>query len=113
MCCGAATEGHTMASPNPLDAGGWQVRSVEVSGMTVSSIQRSFQEDPLVCPRCSGPLTIISLIGDGPVIEKILRHLKLWDRPERPPPSPAERSIQYDEEIVDLEEAGHWPDATA
>jgi hypothetical protein len=48
----------------------------------------------LVCSRWRGPLTIISLIGDGPVIEKILRHLKLWDRPERPPPRPAMRSIQ-------------------
>ena len=45
----------------------------------------SYEADPLVCPRCSGPLKIISLIGDGAVIEKILRHLKLWDRPERPP----------------------------
>jgi hypothetical protein len=48
-------------------------------------IKKVLEADPLVCPRCSGPLTIISLIGDGPVIEKILRHLKLWDRPPRPP----------------------------
>jgi hypothetical protein len=76
-------------------------------------IKKVYEADPLVCPRCSGPLTIISLIGDGPVIDKILRHLKLWDRPERPPPPPAARSIHYDEEIVDLDEAGHWPDAPA
>jgi hypothetical protein len=49
-------------------------------------IKKVYEADPLVCPRCSGPLKIISLIGDGPVIEKILRHLKIWDRPERPPP---------------------------
>jgi hypothetical protein len=67
----------------------------------------------LFCPRCRGPLKIISLIGDGPVIEKILRHLKLWDRPGRPPPRPAERSMYYDKENVDLQEAGQWPDATA
>ena len=35
----------------------------------------------------------------------------LWARPERPPP-PAERSIQYDEEIAGIDEAGQWPDAT-
>ena len=75
-------------------------------------IKRVYEADPLVCPRCSGPLKIISLIGDGPVIEKILRHLKLWDRPERPPPRPAVRSIQYDEPIVELDEATQWPDAT-
>jgi hypothetical protein len=64
-------------------------------------IKKVYEADPLVCPRCSGPLKIISLIGDGPVIEKILRHLKLWDRQERPPPPAPERSIQYDpEEIV-------------
>ena len=76
-------------------------------------IKKVFEADPLVCPRCSGPLKIISLIGNDPVIEKILRHLKLWDRPERPPPCPAGRPIHYDKENVDLDEAGQWPDATA
>jgi hypothetical protein len=75
-------------------------------------IKRAYEADPLVCPRCSGPLKIISLIGGGPVIEKILRHLKLWDRPERPPPPPAGRSIQYDDPIVDLDESGDCLDAT-
>jgi hypothetical protein len=32
----------------------------------------------------------------APVIERILRHLKRWDRPERPPPPAPERSIYYD-----------------
>ncbi len=40
------------------------------------------------------------------IIEKILRHLKPWDRPERPPPRPAGPPIQYDEAIVNLDEAG-------
>ncbi|MBZ5496425.1 MAG: IS91 family transposase, partial [Acidobacteriia bacterium] len=57
-------------------------------------IKKVYEADPLVCPRCSGALKIISLIGDGPVIERILRHLKLWHRPERPPPRPAGRAIQ-------------------
>jgi hypothetical protein len=39
-------------------------------------IKRVYEADPLVCPRCFGPLKIISLIGDAPVIEKILRHLQ-------------------------------------
>jgi hypothetical protein len=75
-------------------------------------IKKVYEADPLVCPRCAGPLKIISLIGDGPVIEKILRHVKLWDRPERPPPRPAERSIQYDEEFAGFDDAGIGPDTT-
>jgi len=76
-------------------------------------IKKVYEADPLVCPPCSGPLKIISLIGDAPVIEKILRHLKLWDRPERPPPPPAVPSIHYDEPTVDPDKADQWPDATA
>ena len=76
-------------------------------------IKKVYEADPLVCPRCSRPLKIISLIGDAPVIEKILRHLKLWDRPERPPPPAAVRSIHYDEPTVDPDEADQWLDATA
>ena len=70
-------------------------------------IKKVYEADPLVCPRCAGPLKILSLIGDAPVIEKTLRHLKLWDRPERPPPPPAARWVHYDEEIVEPA----WPDA--
>jgi hypothetical protein len=70
------------------------------------------EADPLVCPRCSGPLKIISLIGDGPAIEKILRHLKLWDRPERPPPPAPDRTIRYDPDIPGFEEVSRWSDAT-
>jgi hypothetical protein len=75
-------------------------------------IKKVYEADPLVCPRCAGPLLIISLIGEAPVIENILRHLKLWDRPERPPPRAAVRSSQYDEQIVELDDAGQWSDTT-
>jgi hypothetical protein len=75
-------------------------------------IKKVYEADPLICPRCGGPLKIISLIGDGPVIEKILRHLKLWDNLPRPPPPPAERSIQYDEDISGFDEGSQWPDAS-
>ena len=74
-------------------------------------IKKVYEADPLVCPRCSGPLKIISLIGAGPVIEKILRHLKLWDRPERPPPPAPDRSIRYDPDIPGFEDVSRWSDA--
>jgi len=75
-------------------------------------IKKVYEADPLVCPRCSGPLKIISLIGDGPVIERILRHLKLWDRQERPPPPAPDRSIRYDPDIPGFEDVSRRSDAT-
>jgi hypothetical protein len=74
-------------------------------------IKKVYEADALVCPRCGSPLKIISLIDSAPVIERILRHLKLWDRPERPPPRPAERSIQYDEEAAGFIAESPEPDA--
>jgi hypothetical protein len=79
-------------------------------------IQKVYEASPLVCPRCAGPLKIISLIGDAPVIEKILRHLKLWDWPARPPPPPAAPQVHYDDEFVDpawRDDAGEGPDTSA
>ena len=64
-------------------------------------IKKVYEASPLVCPRCSGPLKIVSLIGDVPVIEKILRHLKLWDRPEPARPPPTAPQVHYDEVFVD------------
>ena len=45
--------------------------------------QRSFDIDALLCPRCSGPLRIISLIMEPAVVRRILRSL---DLPSEPPP---------------------------
>jgi len=63
-------------------------------------IKKVYEADPLICPRCGGPLKIISLIDSARVIERTLRHLKLWNRPERPPPPAPERSIHYDPEVI-------------
>jgi hypothetical protein len=63
-------------------------------------IKKVYEADPLICPRCGGPLKIISLIDSARVIERILRHLKLWNRPGRPPPPTPERSIHYDPEVI-------------
>jgi hypothetical protein len=41
----------------------------------------------------------VSLIDAPIVIERILRHLKLWDRPERAPPAPALTTLHYDVDI--------------
>lgn len=38
-----------------------------------------WEADPLMCPRCSHEMRIISLIDNRAVIEQILRHLDLWE----------------------------------
>ena len=40
-------------------------------------IRKVWAADPLSCPKCGGPLRIISFIEDAAIIEKILRHLWL------------------------------------
>ena len=65
----------------------------------------------LVCPCRPGPLKITSLIDDGAVIEKILRHLKFWDRPERPPRRAPDRFIQYDADVAGSLDVTLGPDA--
>jgi len=62
--------------------------------------------DPLACPRCAGPIRIISFIENTYVIEKTLRHLKLWDVPERPPPPRPSTTLEYDADYIAWEAAG-------
>jgi hypothetical protein len=43
-------------------------------------IERLYEVDPLICPRCSGQMKIVAFIEppQGDVLEKILRHCGLW-----------------------------------
>gem|GEM_PF-4211217 len=36
-------------------------------------IQKIYEVDPLICPKCLGDMDIVAFIDQGPVIEKILR----------------------------------------
>jgi len=49
-------------------------------------IQKIYEVDPLTCPKCSGEMKVIRVIEDKEVIEKILKHLGLWDLKVRSPP---------------------------
>jgi hypothetical protein len=56
-------------------------------------IKKVWEADPLICPRCSKEMRIVSLIDDRAVIERILRHLGLWEQgvrvsPTTGPPAP-------------------------
>ena len=46
-------------------------------------LARTFSIDVLICPRCGGPMRLISIIEDESVAQRIVRHLGL---PARPPP---------------------------
>jgi len=37
-----------------------------------------FEVDPLKCPKCGGGMRIIAFIEGKVLIEKILRHCKIW-----------------------------------
>jgi hypothetical protein len=62
-------------------------------------IQKIYEVDPLTCPKCHGPMRIISFIQDQEVIEKILTHLGLWlVKPKIPPRAnapPRQLEIDY------------------
>jgi hypothetical protein len=49
-------------------------------------IQKIYEVDPLVCPKCQGAMRIISFIEDQQVIRNILTYLGLWLFRTRPPP---------------------------
>jgi len=49
-------------------------------------IQKIYEVDPLICPKCKGGMRIISFIEDTQVICEILTHLGLWLIRSRPPP---------------------------
>jgi hypothetical protein len=42
-------------------------------------IQKIYEVDPLICPKCQGGMRIIAFIEDDQAIKKILKHLGLWE----------------------------------
>ena len=49
-------------------------------------LKKIYEVDPLTCPHCGSEMQIIAWIEQSEVIRKILRHLDLWERPQRSPP---------------------------
>ena len=73
-------------------------------------IKKVWEADPLLCPKCSREMRIVALIDDREVIERILRHLGLWEQgvrvfPARAPPEPDEWIIEpcYDDPFPDYD----------
>ena len=42
-------------------------------------IRKVWEADPLLCPNCGREMRIVALINERDVIERILRHLRLWE----------------------------------
>ncbi|MCZ6562931.1 MAG: transposase [Deltaproteobacteria bacterium] len=92
--------------PKREEALSWKPEIIEVAPPTISKelkkrwshfIQKVYETDPLVCPKCSGEMHIISYIDQGAVIKKILQHLGLWEESHAPPDrGPPERDITFD-----------------
>ncbi|MBW2614547.1 MAG: transposase, partial [Deltaproteobacteria bacterium] len=60
-------------------------------------IKKVYEIDPLICPKCGGTMRIVSFIEDYNIIDKIIKHLKLTFKAERPPPPQAQLSIAAEE----------------
>ncbi len=80
-------------------------------------IQKIYEVDPLTCPRCHGPMRVISFIEDQDVIKKILNHLGLWEVKPRPPPratgppKPVDHHIDYSMSLLPVSDK--WLDVKA
>ena len=49
-------------------------------------IQKIYNVDPLICPKCAGEMKIVAFIEENWLIRKILMHLNLWDTRNHDPP---------------------------
>ncbi len=83
-------------------------------------IQKIYQIDPLLCPKCQGPMKVISFIEDDALIKKILVHLGLWEtRPvgrsaarvasNHDPPKPGDAHIPAIETELTYDYTYSWP----
>jgi hypothetical protein len=62
-------------------------------------IRKIYNVDPLLCPKCQGPMRIISFIESPVIIRKILVYLKLWETRNHDPPA---KKIEHITELVYL-----------
>ena len=67
-------------------------------------IRKVYEIDPLLCPQCAGQMKVIAFITDYSVVDKIIKHLKLGFKPERPPPP----QVLQQELLMAAEERGDY-----
>ena len=65
-------------------------------------IQKIYEVDPLLCPRCGGEMRIIAFIEDYKVVKKILDYLGIYEfERKRPPPKIESSPDEAGEYIID------------
>jgi hypothetical protein len=57
-------------------------------------IKRVYEVDPLTCPNCGSEMKVIAFITNYEVIDRIIHHLRLTFRCQRPPPH-AQQECRY------------------
>ncbi len=74
-------------------------------------IQKIYEVDPLICPKCQGEMRVIAFIEDDQIIKKILDHLGLWETNNHDPP-PQKPShipeITYDDDYSQIPDVDYW-----
>jgi len=61
--------------------------------------RKVYEVDPLICPQCGGQMKIISFIKDHKVIDRIIDHLKLTFKAERPPRAQAQLHMAAEKRV--------------
>jgi hypothetical protein len=90
--------GSTDAGGEVIDVSAFKPRRIP-SKKWRELIKKVWEADPLLCPHCRHDMRIVALIDEEAVIERILRHLGLWEAgvrvdAARDPPAPAEPVIE-------------------
>ena len=62
------------------------ISSASVVAALARLLKNIYEVDPLRCTHCGSEMHIIAWMEQSEVIRKILRHLDLWERPQRSPP---------------------------
>jgi hypothetical protein len=88
-----------------------EVSSTQLRRSWARLIQKIYHLDPLICPKCRAEMKIIAFIDAGDVIEKILRHLGLWQTHNHdPPPRKASHipEFVYDDDDCQVPPVDEW-----
>ena len=68
--------GKAAVSPLTLRMSEEELKPVPSKGWT-AMIRKVYEVDPMVCPKCGGPMKVVAFITDYAAVDRIIDHLKL------------------------------------